>query len=148
MRCRILDASEAHLPALERLEELCFSLPWTREQLRASLPDAQHVFLAAEDEAGELLGYIGMMHVLDEGYIANVAVDPSCRRQGIGDALIAAVLDRAQALCLAFVTLELRESNLPAAALYKKHGFQAVGRRKDYYAAPREDAILMTKFLK
>ena len=148
MCCRITDANAAHLPAMEHLEQLCFSLPWTREQLEASLRDAQHVFLAAEDEQGKLLGYAGMMHVLDEGYVENVAVDPACRCRGIGRALIKALFARAEALGLSFVTLELRESNAAAEALYTAQGFVPVGRRKGYYEAPREDAILMTKFLK
>lgn len=139
----ILNASERWLPRLEALEERCFSLPWTREQLQSQLPDAMHVFLLAVEEE-RLLGYVGMMFVLDEGYISNVAVQPEARRQGIGDALIAELLARADALGLSFVTLEVRESNAPAIALYQKHGFHPVGRRKKYYDLPTEDAILMT----
>ena len=141
----IRDVLPREIPQIEALEKACFSLPWTREQLRASLPDAQHVFLAAEDEAGELLGYIGMMHVLDEGYISNVAVSPDRRRQGIGDALTAALIKICEALGLSFVTLEVRAGNKPAIALYEKHGFERVGLRKNYYDHPREDALLMTK---
>ena len=92
---RIIDASDRHLGDLERLEQACFSLPWTREQLLAEFPDEQHEFLVAEDREGKAIAYVGMMHVLDEGYISNVAVSPSCRRQGIADALIAQILQRA-----------------------------------------------------
>ena len=94
------------------------------------------------------MGYVGMMCVLDEGYIANVAVSPDWRRQGIGDALIAELLRRAVSRELAFVTLEVRAGNEAAKALYAKHGFVPVGLRKKYYASPTEDAVLMTKFLK
>ena len=100
-------------------------------------------------EAGEsVLGYVGMMFVLDEGYISNVAVSPEHRRQGIASALIGELLRRAEELRLSFVTLEVRESNAPAIALYERFGFAPVGRRKGYYDAPKEDAILMTRFLK
>lgn len=143
----ITDASEQHLEVLEALERQCFSVPWTREQLRMELPDERHVFLVAISEE-RLLGYVGMMHVLDEGYISNVAVNPAFRRQGVAKALIGELLRRAEALTLSFVTLEVRESNAPAIALYESFGFVPVGRRKHYYDAPKEDALLMTVYLK
>ena len=140
---KIVDAQERHLDALERLEKMCFSLPWTREQLHSSLPDDMHLFLAAE-ERDELLGYVGMMHVLDEGYISNVAVAPEHRRSGVASALIKELLRRAEKLALSFVTLEVRESNTGAIALYSGLGFRLAGVRRHYYEAPREDALLMT----
>ena len=148
MEIRIVNAAPRHLEALEQLERSCFSMPWTREMLLGQMPDDSHEFLAAEDESGELLGYVGMMTVLDEGYISNVAVAPEQRRRGIADALIRTLLDRAAMRELSFVTLEVREHNKPAIALYRKHGFVPVGLRKNYYEAPTENAILMTKYLK
>ena len=147
MGFRIVNASPRHLPELETLEKRCFSLPWTEEMLMGQLPDDSHEFLAAESESGGLLGYVGMMTVLDEGYISNVAVAPEQRRQGIADALITELLERAALRALSFVTLEVREHNVPAIALYAKHGFAPVGLRKTYYEAPVDNAILMTKFL-
>ena len=144
---RIINAAEEHLTQIEELEKLCFSMPWTLEMLRSQLPDERHEFLAAERD-GEVLGYVGMMYVLDEGYISNVAVSPEQRRKGIADRLIAELMDAAVRLELSFVTLEVRASNEPAIELYKKHGFVPVGRRKNYYDLPKEDAILMTIFLK
>ena len=143
----VLDAQERHLDALEALEQQCFSVPWTRGQLRSFLPDEQHVFLAAEED-GRLIGYVGMMHVLDEGYIANVAVAPESRRRGVASALIKELIGRAEELDLSFVTLEVRAGNAPAIALYERFGFAPVGRRKNYYDAPKEDAVLMTRFTK
>ena len=147
MEYRILNAEERHIEALEQMERQCFSVPWTKQQLRCELPDDRHEFLVAEQN-GTLLGYVGMMHVLDEGYISNVAVAPQARRQGIAAALIAELIERAKALELSFVTLEVRESNTPAIALYAGFDFAPVGRRKNYYEQPREDAIIMTKYLK
>jgi ribosomal-protein-alanine N-acetyltransferase len=142
----IREAAEADLDALEALERACFSLPWTREQLRAELPDERHEFLVAASAEGELLGYIGMMSVLDEGYISNVAVAPGLRRRGVGRALVREMLRRAEARGLAFVTLEVRAHNEGAIALYASEGFGPVGLRRAYYERPREDALLMTKF--
>ena len=84
--------------------------------------------------------------LLDEGYITNVAVFPSCRRQGVAEALLHELLHRADEKKLAFVTLEVRASNAPAIALYEKNGFQPVGVRKNYYSAPTEDGVLMTNY--
>lgn len=143
----ICDAASADLDALEVLERECFSVPWTRSQLASQLPDEGHVFILAK-ASGAVIGYVGMMYVIDEGYISNVAVAADARRRGVGGALVAALLSRARELGLAFVTLEVRRGNLAAIALYSKLGFRPVGERRGYYDRPKEDAILMTNFLK
>ena len=148
MDYRIIDTTEAQLAQIEKIEQQSFSCPWTMDQLRSQLSDERHVFLTAVDNSGAVLGYVGMMFVLDEGYISNVAVAPNFRRQGVADTLISALMTRAEELSLAFVTLEVRAGNEPAKALYAKHGFVPVGRRKNYYDLPKEDAILMTCFWK
>ena len=148
MEYQVIDTDESHLEQIEAIERQCFSCPWTLEQLRSQLGGERHVFLAAVDTGGAVLGYVGMMHVLDEGYISNVAVAPAYRRQGVAGTLISALMTRAEELALAFVTLEVRAGNEPAKALYAKHGFVPVGRRKNYYDLPKEDAILMTRFWK
>lgn len=147
MEFRIVDVSAEHIRQIEEIERDCFSRPWTAEQLKSQMRDAQHEFIAAVSD-GRVLGYVGLMYVLDEGYISNVAVHPDARRQGIGDTLIDAFAAKAAELELAFLTLEVRESNAPAIALYAKHGFHPVGKRKNYYDAPKEDAVLMTCYLK
>ena len=148
MDYRIIDTTQTQLEQIEKIEQQCFSCPWTLDQLRSQLSDDRHVFLAAVDAGGTVLGYVGMMFVLDEGYISNVAVAPAYRRQGVADSLISALMTRAEELVLAFVTLEVRAGNEPAKSLYAKHGFVPVGRRKNYYDLPKEDAILMTRFWK
>ena len=142
----IRNARPSDLDALEALERQCFSLPWTREQLYAALADERQEFLAAVGGEGEILGYIGMMCVLDEGYISNVAVAPDARRMGVGRALVEEMLRRCEQRELSFVTLEVRAHNEPAVALYGSAGFRPVGLRKGYYDRPREDALLMTRF--
>lgn len=144
---RIVDTRPEHLDDILLMEQQCFSVPWTHEQLMAQLSDFMHIFLAAEDENGRAVGYAGLMYVLDEGYISNVAVSPDRRREGIADVLLTELYARAKAKKLSFLTLEVRESNIPAQSLYKKHGYTEVGRRKAYYSRPKEDAVLMTCFL-
>ena len=148
MHFEIADVSLEHIAEINELEKLCFSLPWSRQALISQLPDDMHMFIAAIGDDGQVLGYVGMMYVLDEGYISNVAVSPEHRRLGIADALINALIDRANEKDLSFVTLEVRKSNVPAIELYIKNGFSEVGLRKNYYTKPTEDAILMTRFLK
>ena len=144
---RIVDTRPEHLDDILLMEQQCFSVPWTHEQLMAQLSDFMHIFLAAEDENGRAVGYAGLMYVLDEGYISNVAVSQDRRREGIADMLLTELYARAKAKKLSFLTLEVRESNIPAQSLYKKHGYAEVGRRKAYYSRPKEDAVLMTCFL-
>ena len=147
MPVQIVDAREELIPQIQKIEQQSFSTPWTEPMLRLQLDPNSHLFLTAEAE-GKVVGYVGLMYVLDEGYISNVAVSPACRRQGIADALIEELIRRAGMRELAFVTLEVRAGNGPAKALYEKHGFVPVGMRKNYYTSPVEDAVLMTKFLK
>ncbi len=144
---RIVDARPEHIDAILEIEKRCFSVPWTHDQLTAQLSDYMHVFLAAEDENGMAVGYVGLMYVLDEGYISNVAVSPVHRREGIGDMLLKTLRERAEEKKLSFLTLEVRQSNEPAKSLYKKHGYVEVGLRRNYYTKPTEDAVLMTLFL-
>ena len=104
--------------------------------------------LCAEGEGGELLGYVGMQHVLDEGYIGNVCTAPQHRRRGVARALLAELESRSRRLGLAFLTLEARASNAAAIALYEGAGYERVGTRPGYYQHPAEDAVIMTLFLK
>lgn len=138
---------EEHLTALAALEKVCFSEPWSAQSLREELDNPAALFLVAKRETGEVLGYVGCQTVLDEGYITNVAADPAARRQGVGRALVAALLEHARVRGLSFVTLEVRVSNAPAIALYEQAGFRPVGTRRNYYSAPCEDALLMTRDL-
>jgi len=145
MNYEIVPVTEDMLDTLEEMEKECFSVPWTREMLLYQMR-GNNVFLAAVNN-GEVMGYIGMMFVLDEGYISNVAVTGKYRRKGIAKALISALEAKCREMHLSFMTLEVRESNTPAISLYAGLGFEEVGVRKNYYDKPRENAILMTRNL-
>ena len=84
--------------------------------------------------------------MLDEGDIGNVAVAPDSRRRGSGAALLKALFAESERRGAAVLQLEVRESNFAARRLYEKNGFEIVGKRKNYYEKPAEDAILMSKF--
>ena len=144
MSFRIVPMTAAHLPEVAALEKVCFPAdPWSEALFRAALECPDTALLVAEKEDGAVLGYAVLSAVLDEGNLDNIAVAPSCRRRGVADALLSALVGFGRER-LSVMMLEVRASNLPAATLYEKHGFVPVGRRKNYYESPREDALLMT----
>jgi len=145
MQVHIAPMTAEHLDEVAELERICFSVPWSRNMLAEELDNMLSAFLVALDNSGAVVGYAGLQVVLDEGYITNVAVRPECRRQGIAGKLLQVFLDFAQGNKLAFLTLEVRASNYDAIALYGSRGFRSVGRRKNYYEHPKEDAIIMTR---
>ena len=145
MRVRIVPMTADHLDEVAELERVCFSVPWSRNMLAEELDNALSAFLVALDDEGKVVGYAGVQVILDEGYITNVAVRPDWRRRGVAAQLLKVFLDFAQGNKLAFLTLEVRESNHAAIILYGRHGFRSVGRRRNYYEHPREDAIIMTR---
>lgn len=147
MSVKIVPMTADHLEELEKLERICFSRPWSRKMLAEELENQCAAFLVAEDSvSGRVLGYAGLMVVADEGYITNVAVFPEYRRQGIAAQILQVFLQFAEANQLAFLTLEVRPSNAAAIALYQNFGFEEVGRRKNYYDLPKEDALILTKY--
>ena len=146
LHVRIVPMTADHLDEVAELERICFSTPWSRNMLAEELDNPTASFIVAVGDNGQVLGYAGISVIAGEGYIDNVAVREEYRRQGIAQALLDVFLRFGKAHQLAFLTLEVRASNAPAKQLYLKHGFEQVGRRKDYYDAPKEDAIIMTKY--
>lgn len=138
--------TSGHLDDVYIIETECFSHPWSRQSLEEELNNETSLFLVAKEENG-VIGYIGMSIVIDEGYIFNVAVREKYRNKGAATALINELVTYGKKNNFSFITLEVRESNLPAISLYSKFGFIKAGERKDYYSNPKENAILMTKYL-
>lgn len=143
MNYKLVPMDKGHLKAVAALERVCFDQPWSETLLERELYNDLVSFVVAQGEDGTVLGYGEIQVVLDEGCLEKIAVAPDYRRQGVAQAILSAFL-RFGREHLAFLTLEVRESNAPAIALYEKLGFQTVGRRKNYYTQPREDAVLMT----
>ena len=146
-KINIVPMNADHLDELERLERICFSRPWSRKMLAEELENACAAFLVAEEpETKRVLGYAGVLVMADEGYITNVAVFPEYRRQGIAAQIIKVFCDFAAGNHLAFLTLEVRPTNTAAIELYRSFGFEEVGRRKNYYDLPKEDALILTRY--
>ncbi len=133
-----------HVPQVAALEKVCFSAPWSEKSVASELENPLSLWLVAMD--GETVaGYIGSQTVLGETDMMNVAVAPAYRRQGAAQGLILALIEALKARGSHCLTLEVRDSNAPARALYEKLGFLEVGRRKNYYRNPREDGLILRK---
>jgi len=101
----------------------------------------------ASDSRGKVTGFLLARCLFEEAEIFNVAVLPDERRHGVGTALLEKALSEFRMRGVARVFLEVRESNASAIAFYRQHGFVETGRRKGYYRAPDEAAVLMAKQL-
>jgi ribosomal-protein-alanine N-acetyltransferase len=132
--------------AVAGLEAQAFSMPWRADTFRTLLerPGAEMHVLEVD---GEVVGYAVLWCILDQGELANIAVHPRFRGQGLGGLLLDRILEVACARGVRSLFLEVRLSNDAAAALYQSRGFTEIGRRKDYYDRPREDARVLEKRL-
>ena len=128
------------------IEAASFSMPWSLGAFTETVEKENFRYFVAE-ENGEILGYCGFLFVLDEAEIPNVCVKEAARKRGIGAKMMRVLLDDARSLGMAVLYLEVRESNQAARRLYESLGFVENGIRKNFYAQPREDAILMSKTL-
>ena len=136
--------TDREVPQVAELEKLCFSQPWSEKSVAGELDNPLALWLVAM-EGDRLAGYVGSQTVMDETDMMNLAVAPQFRRQGVGKALVNALVASLKELGSRCLTLEVRDSNGPARALYAKLGFVEVGRRRGYYRDPREDALILRK---
>ena len=128
-KVRIVPMTNEYLNDVAELERTCFSNPWSRNMLAEELENACSAFLVALDaENGSVVGYAGLLAVVDEGCITKMAVRPDCRRGGVAGQLLDVFIRFAEGSGLAFLTLEVRESNYAAIALYGSRGFRGEGR--------------------
>ncbi|MBQ7821282.1 MAG: ribosomal protein S18-alanine N-acetyltransferase [Clostridia bacterium] len=135
------------------LEQKCFADPWSANMFdsfkRSNVTEA-----AVAELDGTICGF-ACIYVFDgtpecpcgDTELADIAVEPGCRRMGIAKKLLEHVYVRSKERFCSNVFLEVRESNTAARGLYESEGFCVTGRRKNYYASPREDAVLMKKEL-
>ena len=142
MEYRLMDT--AHIEAIAQLEKQCFSDPWSIHSIASELNNPLSLWVVALDE-GKLVGYVGSQSVLGWADMMNLAVAPEYRRKGIAEQLVAELEKRLAQQEVTRLTLEVRVSNTPAICLYEKLGFSQVGRRPNYYANPKEDALILRK---
>jgi ribosomal-protein-alanine N-acetyltransferase len=143
-------ATSADLPEILALERACYSDPWPASAF-ASLPGNARVYFAVARDRSDMrhrvAGYVVSWFVLDEGELANLAVAKGQRGKGIGRMLLDAMLADAAARGTRQIYLEVRESNAAARRLYATRSFEEVGRRRQYYRTPPEDALILRRTL-
>lgn len=144
MNFEIVEMKPEHISETARLEIVCFSSPWSEKSLSEELENENSHFLVAVSDG--VLGYIGVQEICGEAYITNVAVFGEYRNCGIGRALLKSACNGAKTRNCEFITLEVRESNFAAIALYESEGFEKAGIRKNFYSDPTENGIIYTKY--
>lgn len=132
------------VPQIAELERICFSDPWSAQSIATELDNSLSCWLVAAD-GEKVVGYVGSQTVLDGSDMMNIAVAPDFRRKGLAEALVNALIDCLRQRKSRCLILEVRVSNTPAITLYEKLGFVEIGRRKNYYRNPKEDALILRK---
>ena len=139
-------AKKEDLEEIHEIEIASFPDPWSVDSLWTFASDEQvrTLVCARDEETGELVGYYALQYVLDEAEIAIIAVKRKFRRQGLGREILDEIKCFCQGKEIIKIHLEVRSENEAAVHLYRSFGFQEVGRRKNYYEAPKYDALLFS----
>lgn len=124
------------------IEKELFSLSWRPEDFLDMMKNDDNIYLVAEID-GEVVAYCGLMGVVGEGHITNVAVSKKYQHMGIAYKMLSELIEKAKSKGCNVFTLEVRIGNIKAINLYKKLGFKNSGIRPNFYAYPREDALIM-----
>ncbi|NOX21326.1 MAG: ribosomal protein S18-alanine N-acetyltransferase [Nitrospirae bacterium] len=148
MRINLKEMDKSDIDEVMKIERESFHIPWSREAFLNLIYSSSSICLVAVTEDRSVVGFICIRYVTDEAEILEFAVKESFRGIGIGRKLLNEALKKLDNLGIASVYLEVRPSNTPAIALYKRAGFIETGRRKNYYMEPKEDALLMKLSLK
>ncbi len=126
------------------LEELSYGKHhWSKDSFYNELKNKLAFYYCALDENKKLLGYIGCWHIFEEAHITTLSVHPKARRKKIAQALLMRLIDDCYGDRVKYITLEVRESNVPAICLYEKNSFKSIGTRKGYYQDNNENALIM-----
>ncbi|MFA5341077.1 MAG: ribosomal protein S18-alanine N-acetyltransferase [Clostridia bacterium] len=147
MKIEIRKADINDLDGIFRIEKETFTDYWSYESLYEDIYKTPISYYLVASSEKEVIGYIGMWHVLDEAHILNIAVDKIYRHLGVGTNLLSSLIEYSEHVGIKRMTLEVREHNDNALKLYEKFGFMKNGRRKEYYRDTMEDAIIMWKEL-
>ena len=154
MEISYYEMSYDDIPEVARMEAEYFSTPWSEAGIGHYMDAGNTIFIVAKHKNdkfegnGRVVGYAAVMQVLDEADLVSIAVDKEYRQMGIAGEILDIVYDIAAGKGVEKLHLEVRESNLPAIALYERDGFVRDGLRKGFYKNPAEDALLYTKQLK
>ena len=143
---KLIDLADEHVASVAELERLCFSNPISESNIKSILlGGVGKGFVCLDSQSNTAVAYGGVMVVADEAQILNIATHPSFRGRGLARRVVERITEHCQGAGVSFITLEVRESNEIAISLYKSCGFYEVGRIKQYYKHPNEDALILKK---
>jgi len=132
--------------AVREIDQTSFPSAWSAESYLRDLRNRSSHYVVGR-LAGEVVGYAGMWLIQDEAHISTLAVRPDCRRRGLGARLLSHLLEAAEERGAREVTLEVRDGNSAAQALYERFGFRSKGFIPRYYGDTGENAVVMGKHL-
>ncbi|WP_253287335.1 ribosomal protein S18-alanine N-acetyltransferase [Clostridium bornimense] len=136
-----------YIDAIYEIETLSFSLPWSKDSLIKEI-DNKNAHYCVGILNGEVIGYIGLWEIIDEGHITNIAIHPKFRGHGFGKILLSEAINYCKNNNFFGITLEVRVSNTVAINLYESLGFVNCGIRKKFYTDNNEDGIIMWKYFR
>lgn len=140
----VTSANENDAAVLSQIDAACFSVPIEESQMRSFITNSNYLVLKAVS-GGTICGYVCMSYVLDEGNVYNLCVLPEFRTKGIAQCLMNELHRNANLIGILSIALEVRVSNEPAIHLYEKMGYKRVGRSKNHYSLPKEDAFIYVR---
>ncbi len=143
----IRPALPSDVPSISRIESDSFSNPWQPDTFASLLRREDGVRFLVAEEDGAVIGYAVLWWVLDQGELANLAVQELYQGKGVGSQLLDQVISHAEAVGVESLFLEVRKSNEKAHGLYSRRGFIQISVREGYYQNPREDARILVKYL-
>ena len=143
MKIELKEMTSSYTEGVFNVGKLSLKEAWSLDSINKELDNKNAKYIVAVTENNEVVGFIGLWIVLDEGDITNVAVHPNYRKQKIASLLIEYVINNMKNWNISSLTLEVRKSNIPAQNLYKKFNFNVSGIRKNFYSDNNEDANIM-----
>jgi len=145
---RLRPATEGDIGAIARIERSCFADPWSEESFRRLLGGPSAIFhVVGYPPEFDVAGYVIAFTIGQDAELLNIAVHPEHRGKGLAGQMLDALLIELRARGVRTAFLEVRESNYAARGLYDSRGFTPIGRRRNYYRRPVEDALVMRRML-
>ena len=133
------------IDAVSYVENQCFNIPWSKKSFEYEVRENDKALYLIAEYNGNVLGYVGLWKILDEGHITNIAVLEPFRKKGIATMMLGKLFELARKESINSFVLEVKKTNDVAIGLYERFGFEKCGLRKGYYKDTDDDALIMWK---
>lgn len=143
-KVKIRRMQKIDLDQVEKIEAVSYGPHhWSKDSFANELQNGYARYYVALNQQDEVIGYMGLWHIIEEAHFSTICVSPDYRRKSVGEALFKRLIDDCYENMIKYITLEVRVSNLVAQGLYGKYGLKNLGTRKGYYQDNNEDAYIM-----